>query len=139
MIGTGEVRFHVTYVDDIVEGVCLLVGNDKAIGNDFNVCGDEIPTINEYFNAICSELNGPPIKHLPYFPVIALAHILQMVPKALKPGDLSLLSPGRVRFFREHRIFNNSKLKSVVGFQPKSSLKEGIHRTILWYGKHGYI
>ena len=99
MIGKGDTCFHITYVDDIVEGITKLIRNEKALGEDFNVCGDEVPTINKYLSQICLELDGPSISSIPYLPILTLSHILQLVPKVLKPGDLSLISPGRVRFF----------------------------------------
>ncbi len=139
MIGKGDSCFHVTYVDDIVNGIIQMIGNEKTFDEDFNVCGNEIPTIKKYFSQISSELNGPIIKSIPYLPILTLSHILQLVPKALKPGDISLLSPGRVRFFGEHRIFDNSKLKSFTGFQPKIKLEDGIKQTISWYRENGYL
>ncbi|MCH7783561.1 NAD(P)-dependent oxidoreductase [candidate division KSB1 bacterium] len=139
MIGDGLSKFHVTYVDDVAEGICLLAGNEKTIGEAYNVVGDEVPTINEYFSLIGKELGSPPIKSVPFAPVMMAAHLLRFVPKFAKPGDLSLISPGRVRFFKEHRIFDNSKIKNAVQFQPKVTIKEGIERAVKWYKENGYI
>jgi len=139
MIGEGSSKFHVTYVDDVAEGICLLAGNEKTIGEAYNVAGDEVPTINEYFSLIGKELGSQPIKSVPFIPVMTAAQILRFVPKFAKPGDLSLISPGRVRFFKEHRIFDNSKLKNTVHFQSKVTLKKGIKQAVQWYKDNGYI
>lgn len=139
MIGAGETCFHITYIDDIAEGIGLLVGEEKAFGENFNVCGDEVPTINGYFSEIGKALEAPSFGRIPFTPVLIASHLLQFVPKMFKPGDLSLISPGRVRFFREHRVFDNSKLKTTVGFTPRVALRDGIDKALEWYRENGYL
>jgi nucleoside-diphosphate-sugar epimerase len=45
----------------------------------------------------------------------------------------------RVEFFLNDRIFDQSRARDELGYTPKVSLKEAIHRTAEWYREQGYL
>ena len=138
MLGPGTVNYHFTYVEDLVQGIILCSKLDQAIGQTYILGGEEYVTLNQLVSMIADELNvKPPRLHLPLWPVYALGFACELIctPLGIEPP----LYRRRIDFFKKNRAFDISKAKKELGFQPKVSLKEGIHRTAHWYSQNGYL
>ena len=138
MLGPGIVNYHFTYVEDLVNGIILCSKLDQAIGQTYILGGEEYVTLNQLVSMIAEELNvKPPRVHLPLWPVYALGFACELIctPLGIEPP----LYRRRIDFFKKNRAFDISKAKKELGFHPKVSLKEGIHRTAHWYSQNGYL
>jgi nucleoside-diphosphate-sugar epimerase len=138
MIGKGEVRYHLTYIDDLVDGIILCGTRREALGNIYILGGKEALTLNE-FTALIADILGVRVSrlHIPFAPVYAAAFLCEKVCKPL--GIEPPIYRRRVDFFRKNRAFDISKAKRELGYCPKVSTAEGLRRTAEWYVNHGLM
>ncbi len=97
------------YVDDIVDGIDLVLSRDEAPGNTFNI-GNPRSTVTIYNLAreiIRLSSSGSAIEHVTW-----------------DHPDVEL------------RIPNVDKARDILGFAPQVDLEEGLLRTISWYRKN---
>lgn len=132
MFGSGETLNHLTYIDDLVEGIVLAGEHPAAIGETFLVASDEYTTLNDLVRRIANGLGVPaPRGHLPMGPLLLAATLCEW---SCKPFGIDPpLHRRRCEFFIKARAFSNAKIKRLLGFHPKVSLQDGLARTIAWY------
>jgi dihydroflavonol-4-reductase len=138
MVGSGDVRFHLVHVDDLVNGFLLCGTLPQALGELFIITGPEAPTLNELVAAMAAAMGVPaPRLKVPLAPVSAAALLCEKlcVPLGIEPP----IYRRRVAFFTHHREFNISKARRLLGYEPRVSLKEGVRRTAAWYSEQGLI
>jgi dihydroflavonol-4-reductase len=138
VLGDGRISYHLTYVDDLVEGLRLCGECPEAAGRTYILGGPETPTLNEIVTAIAAEAGVPPPRlHLPVWPVwIAGAACEAMCrPFGVEPP----LHRRRVDFFTKNRAFDIGRARRELGYAPAVGLREGVHRTLAWYREHGWI
>jgi nucleoside-diphosphate-sugar epimerase len=138
MVGSGNVLYHMTYIDDLIQGFILAGRHPQAIGNVFTIAGRRYTTLRELVNIIADVLNKPhPRWRIPFFPVLLGSKICESVCKPL--GINPPLYPRRVEFFSLDRAFSIEKAKRLLGYRPSVELKVGLSRTANWYQEQGLI
>jgi dihydroflavonol-4-reductase len=138
MIGTGDNKHQLIYVDDLIEGLYLAVTAEQAVGNTFVLAGKEILTTQEMVDIIAKALGTRLRKfRVPLWPFLVTAVIIE---NTLKPmGIQPPLHRRRLDFFRKSFFFSHSKPSNVLGFQPKTDFAQGVAETVKWYQEHGYL
>ena len=138
VLGSGEIFYHLTYIDDLVEGFRLCGEVPAAAGRTYILAGGEVTTLNDLIR-IVAEVAGvqPPTLHLPVLPVwvAGAACELMCAPFGIEPP----LYRRRVDFFTKSRAFDIARARGELGYAPKVSLREGIRRTLDWYRRAGWI
>lgn len=132
MIGPGSNHYHLTYIDDLVDGFLLAGSRPEAIGQVFAIAGDRHLPTRELVNLIADILQSPrPRITIPTGPVHAAAVACSTVcrPLGLQPP----LYPRRLDFFTKERAFSIDKARRLLGYQPRVGLEEGLRRTGDWY------
>lgn len=108
MFGDGTTSRDYTYIDDIVDGIiksCNYVVNNKNVYAILNLGNSSPVSLKEMINTIGQVVGvEPKIKQLP-----------------MQPGDV------------DRTFADISKAKKLIGYNPKTSFKEGIERFIKWY------
>jgi len=138
MIGSGNVLYHMTYIDDLIDGIILCGTHDAALGEVFTIGGEEYTTIRELVDTIADVLGKtPPKLSLPFYPVSVAAEICDRVCRPL--GISPPIYPRRVEFFHSDRAFSIEKAKTVLGYQPNYSLRDGLAKTADWYKENELI
>lgn len=132
-VGKGEALIQLTYIDDVVSGIKKVICNKKCVGQIFNICGKDSYKLSEVFKVIAEVLGKPYPRAVPYYPVYILACLLSLVPDLIKPKSLRLLTPHRVRFFKNNHIYDISKAKKYFGYNPTFKLPEGMEEMVKWY------
>jgi len=138
MIGPGDVLFQPAYIDDVVRGFLLALGNERALGEAFIVGGEEYVPLHELVGIIAEELNvRPPNRRLPLGPVLVAARLCEAVcvPLGIEPP----LHRRRVSFFQNNRAFCIDKVKQRLGFRAEVPLRDALRRTIAWYEEQGWL
>ena len=138
MIGKGDKLYHLTYIDDLVNGFILAGIKENAVGQVYNIGGPRSVKMNDFVLLISKTLKVPASKiKIPIFPVLAFSWICD---KFLRPlGIKPPIVPRRLDPFRKNRAFDISKAKRELGYKPKVDLKEGIKRTVQWYKENGLL
>lgn len=138
MIGSGRPLYHLTYIDDLVDGFVLAGSRPEAPGEVFTIGGPRYTTLNELVRLIAGAVGAPPPRvRIPYAPVHAAAAVCQAVCRAA--GVKPPLYPRRVEFFAKSRAFSIGKARRLLGYSPKVDLEEGLGRTAAWYREKGLL
>lgn len=138
MIGSGKTLYHMTYIDDLVDGFILASRRAEALGEVFTIAGERYATITELVAQI-AEVLGKRVRRwrLPFGPVYAASAVCEGICTTL--GVAPPLYRRRVEFFHLDRAFSIDKAKQLLGYQPKVDLREGLERTARWYRDQGLI
>ena len=138
MFGSGEVTYHFTYIDDLVDGILLCGTHPDAPGETLILGGDEFISLNDFVALVAEAVGGrPPRVHLPLGPLLLAAKACETVCRPL--GIDPPLHVRRCEFYMKARAFDNAKAKRVLGFAPRISMREGVRRTAAWYAQQGLI
>ncbi len=138
MIGSGETLYHLTYIDDLVEGFALAARKPEAVGEVFTIAGRRYTTLNELVSMIADVLQKPrPKLSVPLAPVLAASVLCERICRAV--GISPALYPRRVEFFCKDRAFDISKARRLLGYEPVVELEDGLLRTAEWYKAHGMM
>jgi nucleoside-diphosphate-sugar epimerase len=138
MLGSGRIYYHLTYIDDLVEGFRLCGEHPAAANRTYILAGAEVTTLNDLV-ALVAAVAGttPPRVHLPVWPVwlAGAACELLCAPFGIEPP----LYRRRVDFYTKSRAFDITRARQEIGYHPTVSLRVGIARTLEWYGEKGWI
>ena len=138
MIGSGTAFYHLTYIDDVVEGLRLCGETPAAAGGTYLIAGPQYTTIVDLVAAIARAVNvDPPRFHWPLWPIWIAGAICEAfcVPLRIEPP----LYRRRVDFYRKSRAFDISRARKELGFDPRVDLETGIRRTIDGYRERGIL
>ena len=117
--GDGTGLWASCHVDDVAKGFIGTMGNDKCLGQAYNITGDEWMTWNTYFEQVAEVVGGTfdPV----YIPTTVLGEV---APK---------YSGGTREIFAWPSIFNNTKIKRDAHYPGQTvSWREGVRRTVAW-------
>ncbi|MBZ0288022.1 MAG: SDR family NAD(P)-dependent oxidoreductase [Anaerolineae bacterium] len=134
MIGSGNILYHMIYIDDLVDGIILCGTKDEAVGHIYLLAGNEKDNITlNHLVALIAELTGGsvPSFHIPFAPVYYAGYACELICAPLKIAPP--LYRRRVDFFRKVRAFDSSRARKQLGFSPKFDLRNGLTQTIAWY------
>jgi nucleoside-diphosphate-sugar epimerase len=137
-LGSGEIFYHLTYVEDLAEGFRLCGEVPAAAGRTYILAGAEVTTLNQLVRRIAAAAGvRPPTLHLPVWPVWLAGAACEAVcvPLGVEPP----LYRRRVDFFTKSRAFDISRARAELGFDPKVGLDDGITRTLGWYREQGWL
>ncbi len=129
--------YHLTFIDDLVEGFRLCGTVPAAAGRTYILAGPRYTTLEAAGRAggegagrrrrracICRcGRSGPP----------GLLCEMVCVPLRIEPP----LYRRRVDFYTKSRAFDTTRARTELGFAPKVDLEEGIQRTADWYRERG--
>jgi nucleoside-diphosphate-sugar epimerase len=138
ILGSGEIYYHLTYIDDLVDGFRLCGEHPAAAGRTYILAGGEVTTLNELIRLI-ADVAGvqPPAWHLPVWPFWAAGAVCEAfcVPFGIEPP----LYRRRVDFFTKSRAFDITRARTEIGYRPRVTLRDGLGRTLNWYREHGWL
>ncbi len=113
---TGEQNRCFTYIEDAIEGIILAAESNEALGHAFNI-GSNTPTTIKEVNEIILELGD-------------------------SSGSLSLESIDTRELYGSRyediglRVPEISKAEEILGWKPRTSVRDGINSTISWAKKN---
>jgi nucleoside-diphosphate-sugar epimerase len=137
-LGRGEIYYHLTYVDDLVEGFRLCGEHPRAANRTYILAGGEVTTLNEAVTLIASVAGVPPQRwHLPVWPFWLAGALCEVLcaPLGIEPP----IYRRRVEFFTKSRAFDILRAQTEIGYAPHTTLREGMSRTLTWYREHGWL
>ena len=138
VLGGGGIFYHLTYIDDLVEGFRLCGEVPAAAGRTYILAGAEVTTLNELVGLIAAQAGVPPPRvHLPVWPFWVAGAACEAICRPL--GIEPPLYRRRVDFFTKSRAFRIDRARRELGFAPAVGLDEGIRRTLAWYKERGWL
>jgi len=137
-LGSGQISYHLTYVEDVAEGLRLCGEVPQAAGRTYIIGGPETPTLTDIVRAIAAAEGVPPPRlRLPVWPVWIAGAVCEAICRPF--GVERPLYRRRVDFFTKSRAFDISRAREEVGYAPQVGLRDGIRRTIDWYRAQGWL
>ena len=138
MIGSGKAFYHLTYIDDLIEGFRLCGTVPAAKGRTYILAGPRYTTLEQLVQLVAEELKAaPPRVHWPVWPFWTAGLLCEMicVPLRVEPP----IYRRRVDFYTKSRAFDTTRARTELSYSPKVDLKEGIRRTADWYRSEGLL
>jgi nucleoside-diphosphate-sugar epimerase len=138
ILGDGRIYYHLTYIDDLVDGLVLCGRQPAAANRTYIIAGGEVTTLNELVTLIAAEAGArPPRFHLPVWPFWVAGAICEAAcaPFGIEPP----LYRRRVDFYTKSRAFDIARARHELGYAPRIGLRDGIARTLDWYRAHGWL
>jgi nucleoside-diphosphate-sugar epimerase len=138
MIGSGKPYYHLTFIDDLVEGFRLCGTIPAAKGRTYILAGPRYTTLEQLVAMVAKELNvAPPRFHWPVWPFWTAGLLCEIVcvPLRIEPP----IFRRRVDFYTKSRAFDTTRARTELGFAPGVDLEEGIRKTADWYRREGLL
>lgn len=129
LFGNGEGRRHMVYVSDLAEAFVRACSVPQAANQAFIIAGPEAVSLRALLTTLAEVCNrrtfGP---QLPLKPMMWLAALTEDVCRKLKIAPP--IYRRRMDFYLNDAAFSSSRAQSVLGWTPKTSLKEGLAATV---------
>jgi nucleoside-diphosphate-sugar epimerase len=138
ILGDGEIFYHLTHIDDLVEGLRLAGMVPAGAGRTYILAGPEVTTLNELVRIVAEQAGvTPPALHLPVWPFWIAGAACEAIcaPFGLEPP----IYRRRVDFFTKSRAFDISRARTEIGYAPTIGLAQGIRQTLEWYRSAGWL
>jgi nucleoside-diphosphate-sugar epimerase len=138
IIGSGNARMGMVYVDNLVQGAILAGENRKSVGETYIVTDARSYSLNEVVQTIAAELKVKnPAIHIPIPLAKAGVSLIEMLSKVL--GFTPPFSLWRLETATIDRVYSIAKAQDELGYKPPVSLEEGVPNTIKWYRDNGLL
>ena len=136
MLGSGRGRYPAVDVDDVAAGLCRCADVPGIEGRVYNLTADSV-TLAELVDIIAGAVGGAPRRRpLPAAPLHAW-RILQRAALAITGRSLPRFS--RVELFLGDRVFDISRARRDLGYDPTTDLRESVARTAEWFRERGLL
>jgi nucleoside-diphosphate-sugar epimerase len=138
VLGDGKIYYHLTYIDDLIEGFRLCGEVPAAAGRTYILAGGEVTTLDELIGIIAEEAGVPPPRlRLPVWPFWMAGAACEAIcaPLGIEPP----IYRRRVDFFTKSRAFDISRARTELGYNPQVTIREGARRTLEWYRRQGWL
>lgn len=122
LVGSGKARKRWVWIDDVIEGLTLLVDRPITYGKTYNFGGGSAHSIRKYTEMLCQQLGlNKPIVPIPVSICYTIAWFLKIVQK--KP----ILKRDTILGVTMDADFSIEEAKRDIGYDPVS-FEEGIRR-----------
>jgi dihydroflavonol-4-reductase len=134
MIGSGEVKAYLCYIEDQIDSLilCALAPRAQVHLEAFNIASDQPVTLDELARLVASHGKVTvPRWHLPVLLVWLASVACEAIWAPFKAPPP--LFRRRVGFFTRNRAFDLSKAREHLGYVSRWDNRTGIAKTIDWY------
>jgi nucleoside-diphosphate-sugar epimerase len=137
-IGRQPVWLHPIYIDDMTEALVCCGRHPAAVGQCFNVAGQEPVTLAALAETIARAggTNMPPGR-IPLAAARAVATVGDWLPANLRRSVP--LTRSRLDFLTHSRVYSVDKARRLLDFAAATDLATGIARTLAWYRQQRYL
>lgn len=131
----GKCYYSFIYVEDLINGIIISALNEHAVGEIYFMSDGNIYSADDIIGAISDALKKRPLKlYMPRF-VMTMMGIVS----GIKRG-VSIINTDKIKEMKHsHWICNTEKAVSVLNFEPKVKIKEGVRWTADWYRIHQWL
>ena len=125
------------YIDNVVDGLLLMLAHPAAVSETFNLCDDRAVTFREFYLAYARMLGKDSLPTVPGW----FATLARTAPASLARRILGrpTIGPWSLHFRRNPSQFSVAKAKRVLGYAPAVDFAEGMRRTEAWLRAEGTV
>jgi nucleoside-diphosphate-sugar epimerase len=136
----GSNHLHLTYIDDLVQGLLLAGAHPAAAGETFILSGQASITLEDLLAKIAAHLGRPPYR------LALLEGLVRPLAWAVEQGYRSAglrstppLTPQKIDTLCAHRSFSSAKAARLLGYAPGIGYDEGLAKTLAWMAEAGLL
>lgn len=132
-------NFHVVYARDLAQAY-LLAFERKLTGINRIIIGNpEAHKMYEIYSMFCKSANLKPPKLIPKCLIYPIGFWMELIATVLSRKTPPPLTRSRVNMMYDNIEYSVAKAKEMLGFEAKTSLQDGIERTVEWYKQKGLL
>jgi nucleoside-diphosphate-sugar epimerase len=129
LFGDGDGRRHMVYVADLADAFLRACTQPRAANHELIVAGPEAVPLRELLQTLAHLANRPSTgPKLPLKPMLVAAGVVEDLCRAVNvPAPLHRR---RMDFYLSDTAFDCQRARSVLGWEPKVSLRDGLEATL---------
>lgn len=132
-------RFHVIYARDLAEAY-LLAYHKKLQGVNRIIIGNPSgEKLNEIYALFCRSAKLQSPKLIPKLLIYPVGFWMELMAAIFSRKEPPLLTRSRVNMMYDNIEFSVDRAKQLLGFEAKTSLQDGIKKTVDWYEQNGLL
>ncbi len=132
-VGHGENRVHLIYIDDLIDGLMLVLNNSAVMGRTYVLAGEDPITINTLVGIISTVLGTRVIDlHIPTWFAKLAARSIGLSYRLFAINKEPIVTLDKIDIMCRDRAFDIKRAKEDLRFVPKVGYEEGIERTVAW-------
>ena len=134
IVGAGDNALPFVYVTDVVQGLLLALDHPNAVGHAFNITNDDPLTQREMLEAIARETGtSPPRVHVPYRALYSAGYLAERLAVVSGSEAQPVVTRLGVKLFGTDNRHSIDKVRRELGYEPGTSLLEGVRLAASWY------
>ncbi len=128
ILGDGSNRYQFVAAPDLIDAMERAVTLPSF--HLFNICSDGVPTLRELYESVI-QIAGTKsrVARLPKAPAVAAMRALHMM-------GMSPLGPYHYKMLAESFVFDTTKIKNTLGWQPTRTNSQMLIESYRWYVEH---
>src|SRR3989344_5924752 len=133
VIGNGENKFHLAYIDDVVDLLAYVKNKKESDKQIYHIATPDIPTYLDVYRLVRKELRiNTEEKHTNISFVYMISSLNSLYCKIVgKKQDLFLMR-STIRRLVRNRMLSTDKIKE-IGFKPKYDTRKALKETIKYF------
>lgn len=137
MLNHGRGYLNMIYVDDLVDGMILALDSSASAGESFLMSGDPAVSWREYLECLAAMCRKPPppsiaVWRARFEAMFARWHFrFTRLPRRIEDTDFALMD--------QPSVVCIEKARRVLGFHPRTSLRDGMQQTEAWMRQIGWL
>lgn len=138
IVGSGYNNVPLVYVTDLVQGLLLAMGHERALGQVFNIGSDQPLSQRALLASIAHEIGAaPPRIHVPYRMLYAAAYAAERIATLTRSRIPPLVTRHGVRLYGADNQLSIEKARRDMGYVPRVPLRVGVQVSAAWYLRQG--
>ncbi len=125
------------FIDNLIDGLMLCAQKDQAAGEILNLTDGYPVPWKDFFGAYGRMLGKETFPSLPY--ALAWTAALFFEIQAGVTGKKASFTRSAVNSLRSSNSFSNKKAKTLLNWEPRFNLEQGMLKTELWLRSQGYL
>jgi nucleoside-diphosphate-sugar epimerase len=139
LVGRGTSRINLLFVDDLVSALCSALAEPAAAGEDFILAGPEDVPVGALVEEVAAAAGvGVPRLRVPEAMARAAAATLEATHRGLGISAEPFLTRSKVDLFTRNDLYDASKARGILGWEPSIRAEEGIPRAVAWLRATGW-
>ncbi len=139
LIGKGDNRFHLVYVDDVVDAL-LAVMSPIAKNKIYHVAGPDVYTYKETYAMMCKYLGVKMTnRSIPKSAAILAAATASRLSRVFNKKSSTTMLPSSIKRLTRDRVVDTSLIRRDLGWESRVKLNIGLEKTIKALRKKGML
>lgn len=132
IVGKGNQPSSLIYIDDVIEGLMLIIKRESEPGERYVLSDPAIPDVLTMVRHASKALElNVRIRHVPMGPATAVAFFQEI--RGRLTGSRPSLTRYAVKAMGHMCVFSSEATTEKLGWSPRMSIQEGVARTVSWY------